>query len=120
MRVSTQLVQDRALQAMLERQSDLSRTQLQLSTGRRILSPSDDPSASADVVGLMQSKEITAQYQRNVDVAQSRLELEEVTLTGSSELLQRVRELTLQANNATLATQIASISRVKFATVSVI
>lgn len=101
MRVSTQQLQRQGVNAMLEQQALLGKTQLQVSTGRRILTPADDPSASAQVLGLMKEKEVTGRYQSNADAARARLSMEEQTLTGAGDVLQRIKELALQANNGT-------------------
>ncbi len=99
MRVSTSMMQSLAVNAMLERQADLSKTQQQLATGRRILSPSQDPSGSTQILRLEQELELTRQYQRNSDRALSRLEMEEGVLAGVGNSLQRVRELAVQGLN---------------------
>lgn len=81
-------------------QSTLSRTQQQISSGRRIVSPSDDPVGAAHVLELTRGLEETGQYQRNGEIARNRLSLEEESLVGVGNILQRARELALQANNA--------------------
>ena len=48
---------------------------------------------------LSQSESVTGQYEKNSDIAESRLRQEESTLTSATELIQRVRVLTIQANN---------------------
>ncbi len=102
MRISTHQLQQQGINSMLEQQSKLSKVQLQVSTGRRILTPADDPAASSQVLGLTQATEVTTQYQSNADAARARLSLEESALLGVGDLLQRVRELAVQANNAPL------------------
>lgn len=99
MRVSTNLVQQQAINAIIEQQTRTARTQMQLSTGRRILSPSEDPAASASVLDLAKVIDTTKQYQRNADAAESRLQVEEGTLGSMVDLLQRARELMVQAAN---------------------
>ncbi|HWR88498.1 MAG TPA: flagellar hook-associated protein FlgL [Acidiferrobacterales bacterium] len=99
MRISTSQIFQGSLNAMLDNQSSLTHTQLQMSTGRRILTPSDDPVGSAAVLDLNQAIDNTHQYQTNADVAVGRLQLGESTLGDVGNLLQRVRELTVQANN---------------------
>jgi flagellar hook-associated protein 3 FlgL len=101
MRISTAQIYQGSLNAMLDNQSSLSHTQLQMSTGRRILTPSDDPVGSAAVLDLNQAIDNTHQYQANADVATGRLQLGESTLGDVGNLLQRVRELSVQANNDT-------------------
>jgi len=72
-----------------------------LSTGKRINSPSDDPTGAAQLVGLSESSKITAQYQDNILAARTRLELEDTALGGVGDALQRIRELTVAALNDT-------------------
>jgi len=101
MRVATSELQQQAIRAILQQQAAVGRTQLQLSTGRRILAPSDDPSASTRVLDLAKVVETTEQYQRNADAAQARLEIEDGTLRGMVDALQRARELMVRAANDT-------------------
>lgn len=97
MKISTQQLFNQSLSAMLNQQSDLTRIQNQIARSTRLLSPSDDPIATAQVMVLDQTVQATAQYQRNGDAATGRLELEETTLSTASNSLQRIRELVVQA-----------------------
>ncbi|QQD19721.1 flagellar hook-associated protein FlgL [Spongiibacter nanhainus] len=101
MRISTSQMFSLGLGAMLEKQGDLVRTQQQISTGQRMLSPADDPVAAVRNLELSRAKDRTEQYERNNHLLDSRLRLEESVLSESVTLLQRVRELAVQANNAT-------------------
>lgn len=84
---------------MMDVQSRLNHTQLQVSSGKRIISPSDDPIGAAQALDLKQVLAGTAQYARNADAADSRLRLEESVLASVSDVLQRVRELAIQGNS---------------------
>lgn len=95
----------RALGGILDQQSSLSRIQTQIASGKRIVSPSDDPSGSAQIIRLSQTKSETTQYIRNAESARTRLQLEEDTLVGVENALLRLRELALQAGNSTLSHQ---------------
>lgn len=99
MRISTSQLYQTSLQALLDNQSNLGKTQLQLSTGRKILTPADDPAGSAEILDLGQALSVNEQYQKNANTARGRLELEESTLGTVGDLLQRVRVLALQGNN---------------------
>lgn len=101
MRISTNQIYRSGIDAITNGQSALNKTQNQLSTGRRILNPSDDPAGSAALLGLDQAAEVTRQHQKNADTAKSRLEREESSLQSLGDLLQRVRELAVQALNDT-------------------
>lgn len=101
MRVSTAQIFQQGVDAILARQRDLTETELQLASGKRILHPADDPSAAARILDLDEASQRLAQYQRNADMAQARLDQEETALFGIENLLQRVRELAVQGNNGT-------------------
>ncbi|HEX7111063.1 MAG TPA: flagellar hook-associated protein FlgL [Mizugakiibacter sp.] len=101
MRISTTWMQQQAVNAMLDRQADLATTQQQIATGKRILAPSDDPAGSARALDLTHFDAANTQYTRNIDAANSRLALEEQALASAGDVLQRVRELTVQGANAT-------------------
>jgi len=82
-------------------QSALDYTQRQISSGRRLLTPSDDPIAASRVLELRESIGRLTQFDRNATIAESRLAQEETVLTSVNDTLQRVRELALQANSGT-------------------
>lgn len=103
MRISTYDFQRQAVQAMQDNQSRLAKTQLQVATGRRILTPSDDPAGAKRILDLKQSIEVQKQYQRNAESAINRLSLEESTLEGVTAALQRVKELAVQAGGGVLS-----------------
>lgn len=102
MRISTFWMQQSAVNAMLDQQAQVAHTQLEVSTGRRILSPSDDPAGASRALGLTHASAQNAQYQRNIDSAESRLGNEDQTLSSVSDLLGRVRTLALEGQNGTL------------------
>ncbi len=103
MRVSSNQVLFSGLNAMLDQQARLNKTQLQIASGKKILTPADDPAAAANVLNLQQSLNITTQYQENAGYARIRLNTEETSLSSISNVLGRVRELALQGNNAALS-----------------
>lgn len=100
-RISTAFMFARGVDVMLQKQTELSNTELQLASGKRILKPSDDAAASVQILDLKESQARLEQYQRNGDAAEARLSQEETALEGIGNLLQRVRELAVQGNNST-------------------
>ena len=111
MRISTLQLFNQRADAMLSQQAKLSRTELQLATGKRIISPSDDPAASLRNLQLADRKAQNVQFLQNLDRAQGRLELEESALASGVNLLQRVRELAVGALNGSVsATDLQSIA----------
>lgn len=104
-RISTLQIFQSGISTILERQAELSRTQQELSTGRRILSPSDDPAGAIRVLDIQEDLRQIDQYQRNASTAEGQLAQEDSTLSAVNQVLQRVRELSLQANNATIGSE---------------
>jgi flagellar hook-associated protein 3 FlgL len=85
---------------MLEQQAKLSKVQQQVATGKKIDRPSDDPVAAARVVKLNDILKSADQYQANIVAARSKLVLEESAMADVVNVYHRIRELTIQANNA--------------------
>ena len=102
MRLSTSQIFQQSVTTMQTQQTDLAKTQMQLSIGKNNLSPSDDPAAATRILDLNNVIETNDQYQRNADFANTRLYMEEAVLTEVGDILQRTRELSVQANNDTL------------------
>ena len=67
MRISTAQIFDSGTRGIGRNQSDLYRLQNQMSSGRKMLTPADDPVASSQALILTQSKEVSAQFLRNQD-----------------------------------------------------
>jgi flagellar hook-associated protein 3 FlgL len=100
-RISTALLYDRGINGMLQQQYKLSQTQLQIASGKRILSPKDDPVAAAYALDLRTAITQTERYQSNADQAYARLELQESVLQGVDNLIPRIKELAVQGINDT-------------------
>lgn len=103
MRVSTGMIFDAGVNSINRQTASLLQLQQQVSSGRRILNPSDDPVAAARALEVTQSRSVVAQFAVNHNNATSALGLEESQLTSATELLARVRELTVQAGNSSLS-----------------
>ncbi len=101
MRVSTRGAFLQGLSMMQQLRSALDFTQRQVSSGRRILTPSDDPIGASRALEIRESIGRLEQFDRNSGVAVNRLSQEESALNSVNNALQRVRELSLQASNAT-------------------
>lgn len=103
MRISTNTIYETGTNLMLQQQEALIKTQQQLSTGRRILTPSDDPIAAAQALNISQSASLNEQYSVNRTSANSSLGLEENILKQVTSLLQDVHESAVHAGSASLA-----------------
>jgi flagellar hook-associated protein 3 FlgL len=117
MRISTSMLNQSAVNGIMQDESALSNTQNQLSTGKSINTPADNPVAA---VQLLQLSSTNAQYQQYVSNGQSantNLSLEQGALTTSTTTLQSIRDLVVQANSASnnttdlkdIATQISAL-----------
>lgn len=102
-RISSQQVFSGGINRLQDLNSKLAQTQEQISTGKRVNKPSDDPVAAARILKLDQELQRISTYQRNTDLAENRLEQEENALARSVDVVQRVRELTVQAGNGSLS-----------------
>jgi flagellar hook-associated protein 3 FlgL len=98
-RVSTSELFRQGVGSILEGQAAVGKTSLQIASGKRILSPADDPSGSVQSLELSTALAVNTQFQRNIDVATQRIQYEEISLNSVVNNLQRVRELVVQANN---------------------
>lgn len=99
MRIATTQMHTQALNSMLRQQARVQQTELQIASGLSILKPSDDPVGAVKVLNLGSNIGMLEQYERNIAQAQSALGYQETVLTRVNDSLQRIRELTLQANN---------------------
>lgn len=100
MRVSSNAIYRTGIESIQRGQTELSRTQLQMSSGKRILTPADDPNGAVQALQLRQRIAAVDQFGRNASYATIRLQQEENVLQQMGDALQRVRELTVQAANA--------------------
>jgi flagellar hook-associated protein 3 FlgL len=103
MRISTSQLFQQSVNNMMDQQVSLSKVQMQLSSGKRLANPSDDPAASLRNLQLLDRQSQNTQHLANLDSAASRLELEGGALTSGVDLLQRVRELAVQSVNGALS-----------------
>ena len=102
MRVSTNSVYELGVASILRQQEGMLKTQQQISTGRRILTPADDPVAAARALDVTQAESLNTQYARNRNNAKSSLGLAESVLQGVTTLIHDVRTVALNAGNPTL------------------
>lgn len=99
MRISTEQIFSRGLQNIQDVTIQLQNTQQQISSGKRVLTPSDDPVASTRILQINQELTLIDQYQRNIDLTENRLFLEDSLLGGVNDAVQRLRELVVQAGD---------------------
>ena len=86
-------------------QANLSKTQEQLSTGKQIVKPSDEPDKAALVTRLESEVARQSSYQEALKSVNIRLTAEETALKNTTDVMYRIKELAMQAANDTLGTQ---------------
>jgi flagellar hook-associated protein 3 FlgL len=99
MRLSTLQSFNKGLNSILDNQAQVNKTQQQVSTGRRVLTPADDPIAATKILQLQQDQALRDQFGKNMTGAEGRLSLEETQLSGITDNLTRLKELTVKAGD---------------------
>jgi flagellar hook-associated protein 3 FlgL len=99
MRITAGMNQRHVLADLQRVQQRLSDAQNQVASGKRVEKPSDDPLAAARATRLQADLDATAAYSDSVDEAKSWLDASDSALTSLTDIVQRVRELTVQAAN---------------------
>lgn len=102
MRVSTNTMYEAGVARMNDLQSTLLKTQQQIATGRRILTPADDPVGAAQALNLTQGQSINSQFATNRTHAKSALSQEEGVLQSVTGLIQDLKDAVVQAGNPTM------------------
>lgn len=102
MRISNTQLFTHPLNRLLDLQRNVAEVQNQISTGKRISRPGDDPVAATAVNQLNERLDALRQYDRNGTQLEQRLNQVDDVLNGFSSTLQRVRELVLQGRNESL------------------
>ncbi|GMN99920.1 flagellar hook-associated protein FlgL [Parageobacillus thermoglucosidasius] len=112
MRVTQSMLANNMLKHLSASYANLGKYQEQLSTGKKINRPSDDPVVA--MKGMVYRTNLTEveQFKRNFSEAYNWLENSDAALDKATQALQRIRELVVQAGNDTYeSTQRQAISQ---------
>ena len=101
MQISTNLMFDRAISQMGVTQDRLAKTQMQLTTTKEILKPSDAPDKSAAITRLNSVIGRQQSYVETIRTTMDKFSEQETALKNSSDVLIRLKELTVQAASDT-------------------
>lgn len=99
MRVTSDMSQRHVLADLRRVQERLAAAQSQVSSGKRIEKPSDDPLGAERAMRLNDQLESTGAYRTAVNESRSWLDATDSALDSLNQIVQHVRELTLQAAN---------------------
>jgi flagellar hook-associated protein 3 FlgL len=102
MRISSASIHDANVSLLNQQNDKMLHTQQQLGTGRRILTPADDPYASARALEISQSDSANTQYEVNRNAAKHTATNSESILKSVIDLLQDVRTATVQDGSGVL------------------
>jgi flagellar hook-associated protein 3 FlgL len=102
MKISTSQIFDKAVSQMNTQQGKVAEMQAKLATGKQLVKPSDDSDKAGLIQRLNSALEQQQVYEKSLNTISSRLSAEETALMSTETLLQRVRELAVQASNDTL------------------
>ena len=104
-RMSSDQIHQSGLNVILDAQARLARTQEELASGKRILNPSDDPVASAQIQSVKSELTRIETLQKNISHATSELAMVEDSVANVENLLMRARELAVRGANESLSAQ---------------
>jgi len=101
MRVTNNMMISNMLRNLGNNTQRMSKYQNQLDSGKKISVPSDDPVVAARALKLRTDVAKVEQYQKNINDSKSWLDTTDVALGKIGDVLQKARELTVQASNST-------------------
>jgi len=102
MRVTTKMLTQSLINNVNVNLQNMEEYQNQLSSGKRITKPSDDPIATAKLLSTKSAIKAQEQYRRNMEDATGWLDTTDGALEQANEVLQRTRELAVAGATGTL------------------
>src|SRR5690554_5624092 len=93
MRVATSQIYNIANLGMAKAQAAVTRTDEQIASNKRLLSPGDDPVATTKILQMTQELGRIEQFGKNIVIAENNLNLEEVALKSVVTMLERMKEI---------------------------
>ena len=103
MRISTNQFYQSGMNAIGKQQRELLKVYQQISSGRRMVTPADDPLGASAAINVSQSKTLNARLAENRQVAGHNLSLAENTLNSVTQLMQELKTRLVEASNGTLS-----------------
>jgi flagellar hook-associated protein 3 FlgL len=103
MQVSTRTFFRQQSENVQQLKADIINMQDQISTGKQLSVPSEDPVSFSNLAMLKARSARIGQYETNINSIRQHLSLEDSTLTQVNAILTRVRELSIQGSNDTLS-----------------
>ncbi|CDQ19209.1 flagellar hook-associated protein 3 FlgL [Halobacillus karajensis] len=101
MRVTQSMLSNHMLRNLSNSYAEMGKYQDQLSTGKKITRPSQDPVVAMKGINYRQQVTEVEQFQRNIGEVHNWMDNSDAALDKATQAMQRVRELTVQASNDT-------------------
>jgi len=102
-RISTGMMFSQSVSLMMAKQAKLNHLEQQIATGSKIVTAKDDPVNAGAAVGLDRTLATLERMKLNANNVQNRLGVQENTLAQVGDMMGRINELTIYANNPALA-----------------
>ena len=102
MQVSTKLLNQQQVRQFSKINDKIADTQERVSTGKNILRASDDPVAAINLSVAKEQSLLLSQFQRNIESADNKLNMTDLTLQETVNVLTRFSELITMARNGAL------------------
>ena len=99
MRITSASAFESSLSNLQRRQQALTQAQEHLTSGKRVLKPSDDPAAAAQAERALAAEKRSVAQLRALDASRSAMQLSESALGNAGELVQQARDLLVGAGN---------------------
>jgi flagellar hook-associated protein 3 FlgL len=101
-RISSSFATRQALQYLNANQTAYAKSQAKLSTGKNLLTVSDDPVNTVRLLDLKSTQVADERYGKNIDNAQNELDVSDGALQSFTNIIQRAKELATQGASDTL------------------
>ena len=103
MRLSTSMMYSNGLKGVLAQESDMNRLVEQVGSGKKFLTPADDPLSASLAINVAQTESMNSTYALNRNTAKTNLGQENNVLDSITTALADVRTRVVQAGNGTFA-----------------
>jgi flagellar hook-associated protein 3 FlgL len=103
MRITYRTINRHMQYVIVNRYNDLAKLQEQLSTGKRLLRPSDQPTDVANDLQLRTKMKQLDQLKRNMEDGLGFMQITDSAMMSMDTILQRLRELAIQASSDTIS-----------------
>ncbi len=111
MRFSTQMMYQQNMRGITNSQAEWMKYGEQMSTGKRVVNPSDDPIAASQAVVLSQAQAQNSQYTLARTFATQKVSLEESVLSQVTTAIQNAQEKIVYASNGTLSDVLSPLKK---------